>query len=56
MCSDGLSNMVDDDEIRHLVISKADVAEIAEALVNKANENGGRDNIAVVVIDPFGDR
>lgn len=53
MCSDGLSNMVDDDEILRIVKSQRDIAGKAEALVNAANNNGGRDNIAVVVVEPF---
>lgn len=56
MCSDGLSNMVDDDEICMTMKGVSDVVEKAETLVKKANDNGGRDNIAVIVIDPFGDR
>jgi len=53
MCSDGLTNMLEDDDILRIVKSHRDVAGKAEALINAANENGGRDNIAVVVIEPF---
>ncbi len=53
MCTDGLTNMVEDDEIRTIVKSSTDVASIAENLINAANENGGIDNIGVVVIEPF---
>lgn len=53
MCSDGLSNMLDDDEMLRIVKSQRDIAGKAEALINAANENGGRDNIAVVVVEPF---
>lgn len=55
LCSDGLSNMVEDDEIRRIVLGQRDIAEKAEKLVETANGNGGRDNISVVVIEPFSD-
>ena len=50
MCSDGLTNMVDDEEIKLLVEKQRDVVEKAESLVKAANENGGRDNITVTII------
>ena len=53
MCTDGLTNRVEDEEIRSIVKSSPDVASIAENLINAANENGGVDNIGVVVIKPF---
>lgn len=53
LCSDGLTNMVEDDEIRKLIKGQDDVALKAARLVETANQNGGRDNITVVVIDPF---
>lgn len=55
MCSDGLSNMLDDEEILEIMKSRQDIADRAEALVEAANDNGGRDNIAVVIIEPFAD-
>lgn len=55
MCTDGLSNMVDDSEIYRIVKSSRDVVEAVERLVERANNNGGRDNIGVVVADPFAD-
>lgn len=48
MCSDGLSNMVKDEEICKTVISSPSTA--TEELVKKANESGGYDNITVVII------
>ncbi len=48
MCSDGLSNMVGEEEICKTIISSPSTA--AEELVNKANEAGGYDNITVVII------
>lgn len=53
MCTDGLSNMVEDEAILGVVKSARDVVEAVEDLVQKANENGGRDNIGVVIIQPF---
>ncbi len=49
MCTDGLTNMVADNEIEGIVKSSNDVKEIVSLLVDKANENGGRDNIGVVL-------
>ncbi len=53
MCSDGLTNMIEDDDIKMIVKRQRDVADKAEKLVKIANENGGKDNIAVVIIEPF---
>lgn len=55
MCSDGLTNMVEDEEIRNLIMGQRDIAEKAERLVETANRNGGKDNVTVVVIEPFSD-
>lgn len=55
MCSDGLTNMVEDEEIRMIIEGAEDLAECASKLVDRANENGGKDNITVVVIEPFGE-
>ena len=51
MCTDGLSNMLEDEEIRRTMERERDPAEKAMKLVEKANENGGRDNITVVIIE-----
>lgn len=55
MCSDGLTNMVDDENIKFIVDRQRDVVEITESLVRAANENGGKDNIAIIIIEPFAD-
>ena len=55
MCSDGLTNMVEDREIKRIVLGQRDIVEKAERLVETANQNGGRDNITVVLIEPFSD-
>lgn len=49
MCSDGLTNMVDDDEIFQIVKSARDIVEAVETLIQRANENGGSDNIGIVL-------
>ena len=51
LCSDGLTGMLGDDEIRDEVAAGADLAEICRRLVDAANERGGQDNITVVLID-----
>lgn len=53
MCSDGLSNMVEDDTMQEILSSSNNIEESAEKLVALANENGGRDNISVIIIEPF---
>lgn len=54
MCSDGLSNMVEDSKMEEIILnSDADITEKGEALVREANLNGGKDNIAIVLIEPF---
>ena len=53
MCTDGLSNMVEDQDIRTIVERENDVAGITCSLIKEANENGGKDNIGVIIIEPF---
>ena len=55
MCSDGLTNMVEDDDICMIVKAGRDVVQIVEELIRVANHNGGKDNIAVVIVEPFAD-
>ena len=55
MCTDGLSNMVEDTEMFRIVKSSRDVVEAVERLIQEANNNGGNDNIGVVVAEPFPD-
>jgi protein phosphatase len=50
VCSDGLTDMVWDDEIYKVIRAKKDVKVAAEALVDLANERGGPDNITVVLM------
>lgn len=55
MCTDGLSNMVEDEELFHIVQGGRDIVEAGQALVAAAKENGGTDNIGVVLVEPFAD-
>jgi PPM family protein phosphatase len=51
MCSDGLPDMVEDEDI-HLTIStfSNDVRTVGEQLIKLTNDNGGRDNVSVVLV------
>ncbi len=55
LCSDGLTNMVEDEDIRRVLKSGRDLKERAETLVQMANDNGGKDNISVIIIEPSAD-
>ena len=49
LCTDGLSNYLDDNEILN-VFKNTDISAVPETLVEKANQNGGGDNITVVTL------
>jgi len=49
ICSDGLTSMVGDEELAGLLRSSSDLDSVAEALVQAANQSGGKDNITVVL-------
>ena len=53
LCSDGLSNMVDDSEIKSIIedCSECDIKDTVQKLIDTANDNGGLDNIAVVLAE-----
>lgn len=55
MCSDGLSNMLTDNEIVEIVNARGTLEEKADNLVAAANRNGGKDNIAVILIEMLPD-
>lgn len=50
LCSDGLSNMVEDTHILDIVKKEIDVNNICKKLIIKAKDNGGKDNITVIAI------
>ena len=49
LCSDGLTGMVSDDELGSILRSAKQLDDAAETLIRAANQNGGRDNITVVL-------
>lgn len=53
MCSDGLTNMVQDEDICAILCGEGDLPARAGRLIDTANLNGGRDNIAVILVEPF---
>lgn len=54
MCSDGLSNMVEDAKIEEIVFdSEISLERKGRKLLREANQNGGKDNIAVILVEPF---
>lgn len=53
LCTDGLTNMVDDSNILKIVNSSGAIEMKSAKLVELANDNGGKDNITVVIIEPF---
>jgi len=52
LCSDGLHNMVPEQEICRLLGGQGSLREKVEQLIDTANGNGGRDNIAAILVDP----
>jgi len=50
MCSDGLSDMVSDELIARIVGEDTGLDQKADLLISAANENGGRDNISVLMV------
>ena len=52
MCSDGLSDMITDDEILKIASNKEITTDQkVDCLIQRANDNGGKDNIAVIIIE-----
>lgn len=50
MCSDGLTNMVEDSEIEEILGSSRSLEDAGGQLLAKANDNGGSDNISVLLV------
>ena len=55
MCTDGLSNMITDDKIFEIVTSN-NLETATEVLINTANQNGGTDNITLILIGKDGEQ
>lgn len=51
MCSDGLSNMIGDEDLKAIVKKDISVEQIVNELVYTANYNGGADNITAIVVE-----
>ena len=54
LCSDGLSDMLDDESISQLLQTSDVLGEVAAALVDAANDAGGKDNISVILVRASG--
>ena len=54
LCSDGVSGMIEDDELAGILAATADPRDAADAVVAAALAAGGRDNATVVVVDVVG--
>lgn len=53
MCSDGLSNMLKDSESVEIILKSDSIEEAIDALINRANEKGGLDNISIILINDY---
>ncbi|MBO4749305.1 MAG: Stp1/IreP family PP2C-type Ser/Thr phosphatase [Lachnospiraceae bacterium] len=51
LCSDGLSNMLEDEELKGIVTGEGSLEAKALRLIDAANGNGGKDNVSVILID-----
>jgi protein phosphatase len=49
LCSDGLTDLVDDETITSLLLESSDSKDACDRLVQRALDNGGRDNVTVIV-------
>ncbi|MFO7151652.1 MAG: Stp1/IreP family PP2C-type Ser/Thr phosphatase [Bacillota bacterium] len=50
LCSDGLTNMLEDEKIKEIILKSGSIETAADGLVQAANDRGGYDNITVVLI------
>lgn len=55
LCTDGLTNMLENEEILAILHSSSPLSSKAQELVDAANGRGGPDNISAMIIDPFAD-
>src|SRR5437660_1019850 len=51
LCTDGLTSMLDDDEIRDILLTELDPQTAAQALIDAALAAGGKDNVTAVIVD-----
>ncbi|WP_416198091.1 MAG: PPM-type phosphatase domain-containing protein [Sporanaerobacter sp.] len=50
MCTDGLTSMIKEDEIKNLLLSEDNMQQLCNNLIKRANDLGGLDNITAIVI------
>ena len=50
LCTDGLSNMIDEEEIKNVLLKSNNVQTAIDTLIAEANRNGGIDNITAVAV------
>ena len=50
LCTDGLSKMVTDDEIRDMILGEPDLEAAVYGLIESANDRGGKDNVTVILV------
>ena len=55
MCTDGLSNMVEDEDVFRIIRGSRDLPEAVQGLIDQANLNGGKVNIGIVLAKPLSD-
>jgi len=51
LCSDGLTDMLEDFEIEEIMIANSDMNKMVDELVSAALKKGGKDNITVLVVN-----
>ena len=51
MCSDGLTNMIEDNDILSVIAGNNDIESMVHKLIDLANDSGGKDNIAVLIAE-----
>ena len=51
LCSDGLTDMIDYDEIKTILCEDLPLKDKCQKLVDRANDNGGEDNITVILAE-----
>jgi protein phosphatase len=51
ICSDGLYNMVEENKIKKILDENISLKEKGDKLINEANDNGGFDNISVILLE-----